>query len=174
MENLRCNKARPGKRKMRWLPALQPENAGNAGDVAFHSNRDRREFLSDFGSRRLFNGEMTDGRQLLADYVEKGSEPAFRELVSRYIDLVYSTAFRLMDGDTHSAEDVAQIVFADLARMARTLCKEVLLGGWLHRHTCYVAANEMRSRCRRQFRERQAVEMNALDTRSEGNFSQLA
>jgi len=117
---------------------------------------------------------MTDGRQLLADYAGKGSEPAFRELVSRYIDLVYSTAFRLMDGDRHSAEDVAQIVFADLARLAKTLRKDVLLGGWLHRHTCYVAANEMRSTRRRQSRERQAVEMSALDSGSEGDFSQWA
>jgi RNA polymerase sigma factor (sigma-70 family) len=128
--------------------------------------------LSDFAIRRLFNGEMTDVQQLLADYAEEGSEPAFRELVSRYIDLVYSTATRLMGGDTHSAEDVAQIVFADLARMARTLRKDVLLGGWLHRHTCYVAANVTRSDRRRQSRERQA--MNALDTRSEDNLSQLA
>ena len=55
-----------------------------------------------------------------------------------------SSAVRLMDGDTHRAEDVAQTVFADLARLARNLSKDVLLGGWLHRRTCHVAATILR------------------------------
>src|SRR5262245_53375977 len=103
---------------------------------------------------------MTDSQKLLTDYVTSGSEDAFRELVSRYLDLVYSTALRLVDGDTHRAEDVAQVVFVDLARTARTLPSQVLLGGWLHRHACFVAATTMRGERRRQFREKQAVEMN--------------
>ena len=64
---------------------------------------------------------MTDGQKLLAEYAATGSEAAFRELVTRYLNLVYSTAVRLVGGDTHLAEDVAQIVFADLARVARSL-----------------------------------------------------
>ena len=64
---------------------------------------------------------MTESRTLLADYAHDGSEAAFRELVNRYLDLVYSAAARLTGGDTHQAEDVAQIVFADLARMAAAL-----------------------------------------------------
>jgi len=87
---------------------------------------------------------MTDSQRLLADYVRNGSEAAFRELVARYIDLTYSTALRLVDGDAHLAQDVTQTVFADLARMARTLSSEVMLGGWLHRHACFVAAKTMR------------------------------
>ena len=82
---------------------------------------------------------MTDTQELLANFVQNGSEPAFRELLTRYLDLVYSTAVRLVDGDTHRAEDVAQIVFADLARMASKLSGSTTLGGWLHRHTCFVA-----------------------------------
>ena len=42
---------------------------------------------------------MTDSQTLLSLYARTGSESAFRELVSRYIDLVYSTAFRLVGGD---------------------------------------------------------------------------
>ena len=57
-------------------------------------------------------------QELLANFVRNGSESAFRELVTSYLDLVYSTAIWLVDGDTHRAEDVSQIVFADLARMA--------------------------------------------------------
>jgi DNA-directed RNA polymerase specialized sigma24 family protein len=59
--------------------------------------------------------------------------------VARYINLIYSAAVRLVDGDQHRAQDVTQTVFADLARMARALSSEVMLGGWLHRHTCFVA-----------------------------------
>ncbi len=84
---------------------------------------------------------MKDSPQLLADYVASGSESAFRELVSRYIDLVYSIATRMVDGDTHRAKDVAQTVFVDLARMAARLSPGTRLGGWLHRHTCFVARN---------------------------------
>jgi RNA polymerase sigma factor (sigma-70 family) len=107
--------------------------------------------------------DMTETRILLARYVEDGSESAFRELVEGYINLVYSTALRLVEGDSHRAEDVTQTVFVRLTQKARTLAGDVSLGGWLHRDTCYVAATLMRSERRRQVRERQAVEMNALD-----------
>ena len=117
---------------------------------------------------------MTDHRTLLADYVANGSEPAFRELVTRYIDLVYSTAVRLVNGDTHRAEDVAQTVFADLARLAGTFSKDVMLGGWLHRRTWHVATTLMRNERRRQNRERQAAEMNTLQDYAETRFEQIA
>ena len=112
---------------------------------------------------------------MLADFRETGSETAFRELAGRYIDLVYSVARRLVDGDAHRAEDVAQTVFADLARKASKLPPDVLLGGWLHRHTCFVASNIMRTERRRQIRERHAVEMNALHSDPGGpEFSAMA
>src|SRR5262245_16257977 len=115
---------------------------------------------------------MTDSQRLLREYAN-GSEPAFRELVSRYVNLVYSAAIRLVDEDAHLAEDVAQTVFADLARMADSLSPDVMLGGWLHRHTCFVAANIMRSERRRQFREGQAAQMNALHDHTESNLAQI-
>lgn len=117
---------------------------------------------------------MTDSQNLLAEYVQSGSDAAFRGLVTRYVDLVYSTALRLVEGDAHRAEDVTQTVFVDLARMARTFSSDVMLGGWLHRHTCFVAANTMRGERRRQSRERQAVEMNALQDNSGASFSLVA
>ncbi len=117
---------------------------------------------------------MTESQQLLAEYAQNGSETAFRELVDSYLDLVYSAAVRLVDGDAHRAQDVTQTVFIDLARMARTLSRNVMLGGWLHRHTCFVATNTLRSERRRQSRERQAVEMNALHDDPEINSAQIA
>jgi RNA polymerase sigma factor (sigma-70 family) len=117
---------------------------------------------------------MTDSHQLLDEFVRSGSDIAFRELVSRYVDLVYSTAFRLLDGNAHQAQDVAQEVFVDLARKAASLSNDVQLGGWLHRHTCFVASHSMRSERRRQSRERQAVEMNALNENSGVDFRHVA
>src|SRR5436190_3134579 len=117
---------------------------------------------------------MTESQRLLAGYVRDESEAAFRDLVERYTDLVYSTAFRLVDGDTQLAQDVARGVFIDLARMARSFPPDVMLGGWLHRHTRFVAANLLRSERRRKSREETAAEMNALRNESEGDLKQLS
>src|SRR5580765_581825 len=128
--------------------------------------------ISRFGGSLIV--KMTDCRQLLANYTENGSETAFRELVGRYIDLVYSTARRLLNGDAHLAEDVTQTVFADLARKAPTLSKDILLGGWLHRHTCYMAANVLRRERRRQTREQETVRMNLPESDPNDAAAQLA
>src|SRR3954447_4123836 len=117
---------------------------------------------------------MTDSHQLLADYVRTRSEAAFTEVVRRYIDLVYSTAVRLTEGDTHLAEDVSQTVFLDLAHMARRISSAVMLGGWLHRHTCFVAAKMLRANRRRENRERLSVEMNEASDFSEAHLKTVA
>jgi DNA-directed RNA polymerase specialized sigma24 family protein len=104
---------------------------------------------------------ITNTQKLLADYAQNGSERAFGELLRRYIDLVYSAALRSMNGDAHRAQDITQTVFIDLARSARKLPQNVLLGRWLHRHTCFVASTLRRSEARRQVRERIASEMRA-------------
>jgi RNA polymerase sigma factor (sigma-70 family) len=117
---------------------------------------------------------MTESQQLLAAYAATGSETAFRELATRYVDLVYSAVVRLVNGDTHLAEDVVQTVFADLARLAGSLPREVMLGGWLHRHTCFVTGKTLRAERRRLARERQAVEMNALEDHSAANLALVA
>jgi DNA-directed RNA polymerase specialized sigma24 family protein len=71
---------------------------------------------------------MKDGQTLLAEYAN-GSEAAFSELATRYTDLVYSAAVRLVGGDVHLAEDVSQTVFIDLARMAKTFSQDLKLPG---------------------------------------------
>lgn len=117
---------------------------------------------------------MTETKQLLAEYAETGSEPAFRELTSRYVDLVHSAALRLVNGDLYLAQDVTQTVFGDLARLARSLSSDVMLGGWLHRHTCFVASKILRAERRRVARERQAVEMNSTEDHSAANLALVA
>jgi DNA-directed RNA polymerase specialized sigma24 family protein len=132
--------------------------------------------LSDLTFQWVFNSEetMTDSQTLLAEYARTGSEAAFQRLVALYLDLVYSVAIRLVGGNPNMAEDVAQTVFIDLARMAKGLSGEVRLGGWLHRHTCFVASKAMRGERRRQTRERQAVEMSTLHDHTEGNLAWVA
>jgi RNA polymerase sigma factor (sigma-70 family) len=116
---------------------------------------------------------MTETQALLAEFVKSRSETAFRELVARYLNLVYSTAFRLVGNDAHRAQDVAQSVFLHLAQKAHTLKIDSALGGWLHRDTCHVAATLMRSERRRQQRELQAAAMNSTPDHSEANLAAL-
>lgn len=106
---------------------------------------------------------MTDDEQLLRQYIQERSEPAFGELVARHIDLVYSAALRVVNGDTHLAQDVTQTVFIDLARKAPALPPGVILAGWLHRHTCFTSSTAVRTERRRQTREQTAMEISALN-----------
>lgn len=48
-----------------------------------------------------------EDHELLREYAERRTEVAFTELVSRHINLVYSTALRMV-GEPQFAQDVAQ------------------------------------------------------------------
>jgi RNA polymerase sigma factor (sigma-70 family) len=116
----------------------------------------------------------TDSQELLREYVREHSEDAFEQLVRRYIDLVYSVALRRVNGASLLAQDVSQLVFTDLARKAASLPADVMLGGWLHHHTCFLASSTLRAEQRRLEREKQALEMNALNASSDSDWKQLA
>jgi RNA polymerase sigma factor (sigma-70 family) len=117
---------------------------------------------------------MSGTQALLTEYANGGAEWAFRELVSSYVHFVFSTALRIVGGDRPLAEDVTQAVFTDLARKAGTLPKDVQLGGWLHRHTCFVARKTLRRERRRIAREKQAMELHSVEDYTEANLAQLA
>ena len=117
---------------------------------------------------------MMDDKQLLHAYARERSESAFGELVTRHIDFVYSTALRVVNGDSHLAQDVAQTVFIELAREARSLPGGVGLAGWLHHHTCYTAAKAVRTERRRKTREETAMEMRALDDNTRPEWELVA
>jgi DNA-directed RNA polymerase specialized sigma24 family protein len=53
--------------------------------------------------------------QLLRAYADSGQETAFREIVTRHANLVYSAALRQVNSPD-LARDLAQCVFTDLAR----------------------------------------------------------
>lgn len=99
---------------------------------------------------------MNDDATLLRRYAESGSDSAFTELVHRHVDLVYAAALRRTSGDSHRAADIAQQVFATLAREARHLTRHTVLGAWLHTATRNAALNLMISEQRRLARERAA------------------
>jgi RNA polymerase sigma factor (sigma-70 family) len=115
-------------------------------------------------------GEMTEqsDAQLLRDYAQRGHEAAFREIVLRHTDFVYSAALRQVES-SDVAGDVAQSVFTDLARKARPLAEKMAAGGslagWLYRSTRFAALNQLRDERRRLAHERQAMEQ--LITNSE-------
>ena len=107
--------------------------------------------------------------QLLRDYAEDGNEAAFRELVARHTDFVYSAALRQVDSPD-IASDLTQGVFTDLARKARSLAEKTLggnsLAGWLYRSTRYAALNHLRDTRRRLANERQAMEQLLINSES--------
>src|SRR5262245_8227364 len=105
---------------------------------------------------------MNDDRDLLHQFARDRSESAFSELVQRHIDLVYSTALRRLNGDTHLAQDVTQLVFCDLARKVTSLPSAVGRPAWLYRHTTVRTCEALRAESRRRTREQSAVEMNSL------------
>lgn len=104
-------------------------------------------------------------------FLETGSEAAFAEVVREHVDLVYSVALRRCHGETAMAEDVVQMVFADLVRKSTRLPRNVVLAGWLHRHASFVASNTLRGEARRRHREQVAMEL--LDSHESVDWSRL-
>jgi len=130
----------------------------------------REKLVGGFYSARLYYGEMNgmldvmqpkSDASLLREYGLAGSEAAFRELVARHSNLVYSAARRQV-ADPDLARDIAQSVFIDLARKARknsVVCAgEAGLAPWLFRSTRYAVLRLLRDDRRRKSREEQAME----------------
>ena len=108
-----------------------------------------------------------EDRELLRRFAEQASASAFDELVRRHLDHVYSAALRRVNGERALAEDVAQTVFIDLARKAKRIPADMPPGGWLHRHTGFVASKMIDKERRRRNREQEAATMNAIDNLSD-------
>jgi len=102
--------------------------------------------------------EAATDRDLLRDYVERGSEAAFQTLVGRHVNLVFATAFRGVS-NLSAAQEVTQNVFIALARKALWLPREVTLAGWLHKTARLEVRQWWRGELRRQRREQIAVQL---------------
>jgi len=99
--------------------------------------------------------------ELLDAYASQRSEEAFRELVARHADLIYSAAVRQLR-NPHLAEEATQSAFIALAGKAGQLRRRTVIAGWLHRAVHFAALNLQRSEVRRKHWEEEAADMNVL------------
>src|SRR5665213_270662 len=103
--------------------------------------------------------------ELLRQYAEQDSESAFAALLTRHVNLVYSTAVRKTH-NSHAAEEITQAVFIILAKKARALRRETVLPGWLYQTARLTAANFLRNEIRRVRREQESY-MQSLSNETE-------
>src|SRR4051812_21388822 len=103
---------------------------------------------------------MPDECDLLRDYVEKGSDDAFRMLVERHSGMVHATALRIVR-DEVQAQEVTQAVFVILVRKAAKLHHATVLAGWLYRTSRFVAKEVLRAEKRRRQHHQDYAQMNA-------------
>src|ERR1035441_3048087 len=108
---------------------------------------------------------MTSDLDLLRQFARENSQDAFTEIVRRHVNLVYSAALRQVRSP-QLAEEVAQSVFADLARNAGKLKPDTNLTAWLYAVTRRTAIDAIRKESRRQLREQTAMEMNNMNATS--------
>jgi RNA polymerase sigma factor (sigma-70 family) len=111
---------------------------------------------------------------LIRAYARCRCEKSFAELVRRHVNLVHSTALRIVR-EAALAEEVTQGVFLALARHSVRLQGRSSLTGWLHETTRNLSINTVRSEERRRQRECEAATMKALIVdESQETWHQLA
>ena len=93
------------------------------------------------GGQKTDDGGQIEDAELLRRYATTRSEADFADLVRRHVNLVYSAALRQVNGDAHLAQDITQLVFADLARKAESVASHRVLAGWLFTSTRFAAAS---------------------------------
>lgn len=93
--------------------------------------------------------------ELLARFAASADDPAFAELVRRYLPLVLAVTRRRLGG-SGLAEDAAQQAFIALSRRIRTVRTIPCLAAWLQKAAVYEAANLARTEQRHRRRAEQA------------------
>lgn len=104
---------------------------------------------------------MSDRRQdfeLLQRFTLHGEQSAFADLVRRHLDLVFATALRKVE-DSGVAQEIAQNVFAVLARKAWQFAPDDSLAAWLHKAALLESKSWLRGELGRRRRERTAAEL---------------
>jgi RNA polymerase sigma factor (sigma-70 family) len=93
-------------------------------------------------------GSMAD--EQLVDLIRQGDEAAYRTLMERYQDYVYTLIYRMVD-HRETAEDLTQEVFLKLFRAIERFRGDSLLKTWIYRLTVNLVADYRRSRKRRPY-----------------------
>jgi len=96
--------------------------------------------------------------ELLQRFVRQGEQAAFADVVRRHLDLVYGTALRKVQ-EPGAAQEVAQNVFAALARKAWRFAPDDSLPAWLHKAALLEAKSWLRGEINRRRREATAAEL---------------
>ena len=107
--------------------------------------------------------------ELLQEYALKGSEDAFKSVVERYLDLVYSVALLQLANEA-AAKDIVQVVFAALARKAGDLPEKVVLSGWLYQVTTHACHDLRRAETRRKKWEKKAMQEHLIQSDAGDGF----
>jgi len=81
--------------------------------------------------------------------LREGDEPAFRELVTSYQDMVFNTAIGFLQNST-DAEDIAQEVFIRVYRSIHQFKGDALLSTWIYRITVTQCLDHIRSKKRKK------------------------
>jgi RNA polymerase sigma factor (sigma-70 family) len=109
---------------------------------------------------------------LLKRFANDDAEEAFSELVQRHVDLVF-TAARRQVGSPQLAEEIAQSVFAELAKLARSRVPDIPLAAWLHTVTRRRSIDAIRRESRRRAREQAAMELAATNSGSDATWASV-
>ncbi len=96
--------------------------------------------------------------ELLQRFTRHGEQPAFADVVRRHLDLVFATAMRKVE-DAGVAQEVAQNVFAALARKAWRFAPDDSLPAWLHKAALLESKSWLRGELGRRRREQAAAEL---------------
>ena len=96
--------------------------------------------------------------ELLQRFTRHGEQSAFADVVRRHLDLVFATALRKVE-DPGAAQEVAQNVFAALARKAWRFAPDDSLPAWLHKTALLESKSWLRGELRRRRREETAAEL---------------
>ena len=108
--------------------------------------------------------------ELLQRFTRDGEQSAFTDLVRRHLDLVFATALRKVE-DPGAAQEVAQNVFAALARKAWRFAPDDSLPAWLHKTALLEAKSWLRGELRRRRREQTAAELGTTMNTTEDTTS---